>query len=381
MKLIALERLGRPVDAAALRAELIARHPAFAPDRLRRIVILGAAEEGQRLAGICVSHGIAITAVLDDNPRRQGTRVADTAVQPTTALATIDRDVPLVIASHRVLLALDRLGAAASERPVAPLALLQAAWPERFPPHMFHDGLLEDLATSRDRYRALADALADDLSRRVLDAVIGYRLTMDAELLRPFVDWGLYQPTGLPPLRGDEVYVDGGAFDGDSVRLFIKRVGDSYTRILAFEPDPATFRRLAANFAGESRVEPVNAGLYSHKTVLRFDDAGTRGSLLAEGGGVEVPVVALDEVLKGDRVTTIKMNIEGAELDALEGARHAIQRWRPRLAISAYHRPSDLWRIPEAIRALDPGYRLHYRQHDGGIIETVCYAVAGTLAA
>lgn len=377
MKLLWLERLERPADVAALRAELVARHPAFAPGRLRRLAILGAADEGRRLAGLCRAHGIAVAALLDDNPRRQGTEVEGIVVRPTTGLAEIEPDVPLVIASHRVLLALDRLGAAATERPVAPFALLQAGWPDRFPPHMFHDGLLEDLAASGARYRALADSLADDLSRRVLDAVIGYRLSMDAEVMRPFVDWGLYQPTGLPPLRGDEVYVDGGAYDGDSVRLFIKRVGDSFARVVAFEPDPATFQRLAASFAGDSRVEPVNAGLYSAKTVLRFDDAGTRGSLLAEGGGVEVPVVALDEVLNGDRVTTIKMNIEGAELDALQGARRSIQRWRPRLAISAYHRPSDLWRIPEAIQGLDPGYRLHYRQHDGGIIETVCYALAG----
>jgi hypothetical protein len=70
------------------------------------------------------------------------------------------------------------------------------------------------------------------------------------------------------------------------------------------------------------------------------------------------------------------MNIEGAEIDALCGARSTIKRWMPKLAISVYHRPSDLWRIPRLVRELGPHYDLFLRQHDGGVIETVLYAIA-----
>jgi hypothetical protein len=70
------------------------------------------------------------------------------------------------------------------------------------------------------------------------------------------------------------------------------------------------------------------------------------------------------------------MNIEGAELEALEGARESIRRWAPTLAISAYHRPSDLWQVAALARSLRPDYRLYFRQHDGGVIETVLYAIA-----
>jgi FkbM family methyltransferase len=146
--------------------------------------------------------------------------------------------------------------------------------------------------------------------------------------------------------------------------------------VLAFEPDKNTFKRLAANFAGEKRVEPINAGLHRRKATLHFDNAGTRGSILVEKGGIEVPVVGLDEVLGGDRVTYIKMNIEGAELEALKGGERAIKRWAPKLAISAYHRPSDLWQVPDMVRSLRPDYKLYLRQHDGGVIETVLYALA-----
>jgi hypothetical protein len=69
------------------------------------------------------------------------------------------------------------------------------------------------------------------------------------------------------------------------------------------------------------------------------------------------------------------MNIEGAEQEALRGAAESITRWRPKLAISAYHRARDLWQIPALVREIHAGYRLFLRQHDGGVIETVLYAL------
>jgi len=369
-----LDELAAGRDAASLRRNLAARHPAFTPDRLRQLAILGAAEEGERLAELCAAQGIAVLAVVDDSPVRQGRTVGGHRVGVVDSLASLSRDVPVVIASHRLLKAADRL-AAMGFLAVGSFALLQVLDPEHFPPHMFYDGWLEDLAANRSRYAGLADALADDMSREVLDAVIGFRLSLDPAVLRPIVEWDLYGPANLIRYGTDEVYVDGGAFDGDSVRLFINRVQGRFSRVLAFEPDRGTFGRLAANFAHDARIEPINAGLHRRRETLRFDNAGTRGSLLVESGGIEIPVVGLDEVLGGERVSFIKMNIEGAELAALEGARHSIRRWAPRLAISAYHRPSDLWQIPQMVRELRDDYRLYLRQHDGGVIETVLYAM------
>ena len=102
------------------------------------------------------------------------------------------------------------------------------------------------------------------------------------------------------------------------------------------------------------------------------------GIFIASGAGIgwSDPVVGLDEIAHGDRVTYIKMNIEGAEIDALRGAAQTIRRWRPKLAVAAYHRPADLWQVPALIREIHPGYRLYLRQHDGGLIESVVYALA-----
>jgi FkbM family methyltransferase len=155
----------------------------------------------------------------------------------------------------------------------------------------------------------------------------------------------------------------------------MRRVDHRFERIYAFEPDPVTFGKLQLNFAAEPRVEAIHAGLHREKGVLRFKDDGSRGAIFTSDGEIEMPVTTLDNVIGERSVSYIKMNIEGAEIDALQGGERLIRRELPKLALSVYHRPSDLWRIPEIVKQFDDGYDLYLRQHDGGIIETVLYAL------
>jgi len=370
-----LASLGGHRSVAEVRRALAARYPAFTVDHLRELAIVGAADEGRRLLALCAERGIVVRGIVDDDPTKQAMRLDSYRVSPTSSLDALDRSTPIVVASHRVLRPVERLRGMGFIH-VAPSALLQVLDPESFPPHIFYSGLIEDLVERRGHYVDLAALLADDMSRRVLDAVVGFRLTLEAEVLRPIIEEELYAPRGLLTYADDEVYVDAGSYDGDTIRLFMDRVHGRFSRILAFEPDRATFERLVANFRAEHRVEPFNLGLHRARAVLEFDNAGTRGSTLVERGGSEIPVVGLDEIAHGDRVTYIKMNIEGAEIDALRGAAQTIRRWRPKLAVAAYHRPADLWQVPALIREIHPGYRLYLRQHDGGLIESVVYALA-----
>ena len=357
-----------------LRNRLRLIWPNLALNKLSEIIIVGAAGEGLRLATLCSHLGIKIRAIADDDLSKHGMVVEGVQVTAIDNLDKISREIPVIVASHRSLLPVKRLRAKGFQT-VSPFMTLQMLDPDSFPPHMFHKNILEDLADNLHQYEALSQMLADDHSLAVLAAVIGYRMDGDPTVLDPIVEWDLYGPNNLLSYDSDEVYVDGGAFDGDSIRLFIERVGGRYSRILGFEPDPATFARLKAGFLHEPKIEPINAGLHKNKGVLRFDDAGTRGSILVESGGIVVPVVGLDEVLKGDRVSYIKMNIEGAEIDALQGGSQSIKRWAPKLAISAYHFPSHLWQIPAMIKELRNDYQIFFRQHDGGIIETVVFAL------
>ena len=371
--------LAAATSVADLTAALVKHTGGLEPGRVTNIAIVGAGPEGRRLAGICEARDIAISAFVDDDPSKIGMIISRATVEPTRRLGDLDREVPIVIASHRVLDVTQRVRALGFRR-VLPFAVFQLLRPDIFKPHMFYDGWFQDLFENRLHYTWLDAELADDRSHQVLDGVIQFRLTGDPTVLAPIIDsgrfhQGLYHPQGLFELTGNEVYVDAGAFDGDSIRWFKERVGDRYERILAFEPDPVTFSRLTKNFAGESRIEAINAGLHRARTVLRFRDDASRGAIFSDEGEASIDVVSLDDVLDGARASYIKMNIEGAEIEALYGARNTIDKWLPKLAISVYHRPSDLWRIPQIVKQLSPAYDLYLRQHDGGVIETVLYAL------
>jgi FkbM family methyltransferase len=376
----ALARLANARSLEDLIAGIRRHHHGFDAASISKVAIVGAGPEGRRLCEICKARGISIAALADDDPGKLGMVLSGAKVEPSARLGELDRATPIIIASHRVLAATQRLRALGFST-VLPFAALQTLAPKVFRPHMFYDGWLQDLRDNKEHYGWLNVELADDRSRQVLDAVIGYRLTADPIALVPVMEQGrfhqgLYHPTGLFELGDQEVYVDAGAYDGDSIRWFKQRVADYYQRIIAFEPDPKTYARLKENFASDDRVEAINAGLHREKAVLRFRNDASRGAIFTQDGETSIDVVSLDEVLAGERASYIKMNIEGAEIDALHGARKTIGHWMPKLAISVYHRPSDLWRIPQLVRHLSPRYQLYLRQHDGGVIETVLYAIA-----
>jgi FkbM family methyltransferase len=369
---ISIDRVSSLED---MRDSMRAYHATLDVKNLRSLVIVGAAGEGQRLAHICQAQGIKIDALVDDDPAKRESVIAGLQVMPIQTLAALPKSTPIVIASHRVLRVTQRLRELGFKN-VVPFAMLQVLAGEIFPPHMFYNGLLDDLWTNRSEIQTLHDRLADDHSRRVLEAVIGFRRTLDPALLQPVVtEHDLYAPEKLFEFAEDEVYVDGGSYDGDTIRSFIGRVHGRFSDVYAFEPDPVTFEKLKANFQDEPRVHPIHAGLYSRSGSLRFRDDASRGAIFAADGEIEMPVTTIDEVLGDKRLTYIKMNIEGAEIDALQGGRKSITKWRPRLALSIYHRADDLWRIPQLVLDLDPDYQLYLRQHDGGIIETVLYAL------
>jgi hypothetical protein len=109
--------------------------------------------------------------------------------------------------------------------------------------------------------------------------------------------------------------------------------------------------------------------------MLRFVSGGLASSGFSDAGGIEVQCDAIDHVLAGSKPTFIKMDIEGAEPDALLGARKLIQQCRPILAISAYHLQEHLWEIPLLVAKMVPDYNFHLRPHDLEGWDLVCYAI------
>jgi FkbM family methyltransferase len=188
-----------------------------------------------------------------------------------------------------------------------------------------------------------------------------------------------YFPHDLVELSSQEVFVDCGAYDGDSVESFLEASGGRFRAIVAFEPDPAAVLRLRALVQGlppsvrdHVRVEQKAVGAAAG--TLRFEGGGTPGSRVSEAGALTVDCVTLDEALGDLAPTFIKMDIEGAEEDALLGAAETIRRHRPILAICVYHLQAHLYRLPLLMGSLCEDYSFFLRRQgpDGDL---VCFGI------
>jgi len=179
-------------------------------------------------------------------------------------------------------------------------------------------------------------------------------------------------------LVGDgEVFVQAGCDNGDTQKSYVNWFGDTYAKMVTFEPNPGQFAVSKERLAGLRDVEIVQAGLSDRCGTARFRLSESPGaSSISETGGEEINVVALDEYMAGQRVTFIALDIEGGELKALMGAKGIIVEQRPKLAICVYHRPEDIWEIPFLVKGYNPGYRLYLRHYSlWDMCETVLYAL------
>ncbi|HEX7361139.1 MAG TPA: FkbM family methyltransferase [Bryobacteraceae bacterium] len=221
----------------------------------------------------------------------------------------------------------------------------------------------------------------DEFSRREYVAQLRWRLRGDFDSMADPVPESIYFPQDLFTLGSQEVFVDCGAFNGDTIQSFLEATDSRFERIFAFEPDPANFAKLksfvaALRPAARDRILAERKAIGSASCLMRFAALGSDGSALDSKGEIEVECISLDEILpKEVRPTHLKMDIEGAELDALAGSRNLIARNAPILAICSYHRQSDLWLIPLLIRSIHPDYRMYLRPHLIEGWDVVCYAV------
>lgn len=177
-----------------------------------------------------------------------------------------------------------------------------------------------------------------------------------------------------------EVFVDAGCFDlSTSLKL---RAHCKSLKVYAFEPDPENYKRCLARKRAtdftEAKIFPY--GTWSERKTLHFDSTGSSSSHVscnyASETGMELLAVPIDDVIENcDQVTFIKMDVEGAELESLKGARKIIVRDKPKLAICIYHKPEDMWEIPLYIKSLVPEYKLYIRHHESSPCETVLYAL------
>lgn len=174
-----------------------------------------------------------------------------------------------------------------------------------------------------------------------------------------------------------ERFVDCGAFDGKTSVYMCEWYKNNVDMVWMFEPDKQMAKKCRESFkeTGVHNYEIIEKAVYSVKTQLAFDSTGNGSANLNPEGNTIVNTISLDEVLGGESPSFIKMDIEGAELEAIKGAKEVIQTYKPKLAICVYHKYEDLDVIPKLLLEYNPDYRFYLRHYSLVLTETVLYAL------
>lgn len=217
----------------------------------------------------------------------------------------------------------------------------------------------------------LKSIMADDKSKEIIDIIIKKR-KMKTNDYREICEGEQYFVENIIKPQKDAVFLDAGAYLGETVEQFIEFQNNEFEQVYSFEMDIDNYEKIKKeNF--DDRVKFLNYGLWNKKMILKYDSNST-SSVIGNQGSKEARCILVDELLKDKKITFIKMDIEGAEINALEGAKECIIRNKPQLAICVYHKPNDIWKIPFMLKEWVPDYKFYLRHHSDVSHETVLYA-------
>ena len=335
-----------------------------------RTIILGAGNLGRSVARV-----VHPELFCDNNRSLWGTVIDGIPIEsPATAVQRYPNATFIVAIWHpsRTEGMVDRISQLKSvgARDVIPFTALLTKYGDFLLPHLlwerpeYYAGHEEEIA----RARALLDAEGQKEFDRQMNLRMGDH---SGQVIDPGVQ---YFPNDLLQLGESEVFVDCGAYDGDTIAEFRRASHDRFAKVVAFEPDPANFAALQSAVNGDQRISLLPYATGARRETLRFSMSGT-GSHISEGGTCAIETIALDDALGDAPPTYIKFDIEGSEPDALEGGSKIISRYRPKLAVCVYHAPDHLWSIPLQLREMLPDARLTLRTYNADGLDCVCYCL------
>ncbi|MEW6415507.1 MAG: FkbM family methyltransferase [Pseudomonadota bacterium] len=297
------------------------------------------------------------------------------AGKPVLRLAEVPKDAWVVscVTNARPTTAMRRIQACGIENYLDYFAFAQASRGRIRSIPAIEDTVI-DYREHAEKYSWVRRVLEDEESRRVFDDVMNFRLSGDLRAMARF-DYAAERQyfEAFCELAHGEVFVDGGGYDGFTTLEFARRC-PAYARIHFFEPVEAAMQTARAKLEGLGNVVYHSVGLFDAKAALPFDaNAGSASRISEDGEGV-IHVDRLDDVVP-DRVSFVKLDLEGVEVQALRGMRRHIVEDAPKLAVAVYHHPSDLWRIPEFVLGLRSDYAVYLRHYTESWTESVAYFV------
>jgi len=348
----------------------------------KKVVLFGAGNTCIRFINNCLQSSKQVAYICDNNPSKHGLTLLGIKIVSSDVLQTEDKENTVVVLCTRKS-NLEIAEQAEGFTTFASTTIMENWFPDRA--HYF--------ATHKDEFLRIKELFCDNSSKNVWDKLnirFQYGINYFSDINRPpYLPYCLFSSA----LSDKEIVVSAGVHDGKDTKRFCDFFGKRLVKLYAFEPIEACYNLSKENLAAYcERGYPINlirCGLLDvekQAEMTAFEKyLGRSGIQHLKGDDIEtcginhkkeiVSVRPLDSIIPPEeKVTYIKMDIEGAETKALHGAKRIIQEHKPRLAICVYHNPEDYFNIPLLIKQFVPEYKLYLRHHGKGCLETVVYA-------
>jgi FkbM family methyltransferase len=241
------------------------------------------------------------------------------------------------------------------------------AWP------WFTESMRTELQEHLDAWMQIYDSLSDEASRRTFIDIVRFRLSCNPEYMKDYAVRVQEQYFEDFMKFSGETFVDAGGFDGDTSEGFAERYPD-YRKIILFEPSQKNMAAARQRLAGYRDIDYRDIGLSDSACMLNFDQDAGSASAITDSASVSIPVDTLDAVV-AERVSFIKMDLEGWEMKALQGSRRHISQDRPKLAIAVYHDSPDFRLVHQFVSGFGHDYKCYLRHYTQGWSETVMFFV------
>jgi len=368
------------------RDEVLAKGKWKKIDLSKPFVVMPFTANCEEIVRILFSYGVMIDSICDNNSKLHGKKVESVVIHPVEYVQQLQPTMQIVIITKNPKVA-DQLTQQLITLGIEQLNIYGFydffdSVSDDLRKKIFYKYLLYyDISSDYDDHREieikslqllrLMNELRDERSINVLLSILASRYYDDFRIMSFVFDQSQYF-TDFFPIRDNEVFIDAGAYYGDTASDFIKRANAKKYTVHSFEPNPVMYPRLCRTVSGNENIICHNAGLGLKNEVLTFCSSEVGSGKIDTNGDIAVQIVSVDSL--DIAPTWIKADVEGNEIALLQGAQETIKKYKPRLSICVYHKLYDILEIPEYINSLVPDYHFFLRHHALNNWETVLYA-------
>lgn len=228
-----------------------------------------------------------------------------------------------------------------------------------FGDEIFNRNFIENNKSEIEKAYALFN---DDESARIYRGCIEFMFGGELDVLKSITNDKDEAFNNILKLHNKETFLDLGAYRGDTVEEFLHYTKGEYEEIIALEPDKRSFKKLSVYAEDKKNIITVQKAVSHSDSVALFNAAaGRQSSFSAEGD--EIETVTVDTLAGNRKITYLKMDVEGAEAQAISGAKHTLKNHKPKLNIALYHKSGDIFKLPLQIAEINPDYEFFIRRH------------------